>query len=75
MPMKYSAHVLDIRRSTNLWGITHPPLPLKLWRWLFCPRGWHLFDEVWSIEFGRELVCDPCQLVVMVSSVDETWQE
>ena len=75
MTLKYSKYVLDIRRSSHIYGITHLPLPQRLWHWLCCPRGWHLFDEVWSIETGRYLVCDPCQLVVNVSSIDETWLE
>jgi hypothetical protein len=33
----------------------------------------HLSDEVWSIETGRYLVWDACQLVVNVPSIDETW--
>ena len=29
--------------------------------------------RVWSIETGRYLVWDACQLAVNVSSIDETW--
>ena len=49
MAPKFHARMLEKRRTSNLYGITHPPVPLRLWRRICCPRGWHLFDEVWSL--------------------------
>jgi hypothetical protein len=52
-------------------GITYPVLftfsPLRsAWSRLMCPRGWHLFDEVHSMEFGHRLSCDACDLSVAI---------
>lgn len=40
-----------------------------LWRRIFCPRGWHLFDEVSSVEW-HYLGCDACGLAVQVADED-----
>ena len=53
-------------------GITYPALfanslARALWRRLCCPHGFHLFDEVHSIEFGHRLSCDACELGVCIS--------
>jgi hypothetical protein len=42
---------------------------LWLWRWLFCRRGWHLFDEVlssWDDGPAHYLYCDACELIVHI---------
>ena len=38
----------------------------KLWKNLFCPMGWHLFDEVQSID-EHYLSCDACDAMVHIS--------
>ncbi len=52
-------------------GYTHIWVPgclLPLWKWLFCSRGIHLWDEVLTYSKGWEhyLVCDACQLKVKI---------
>jgi hypothetical protein len=32
-----------------------------LWKRLFCRTGWHLWDEVWSLDF-HGLFCDACEI-------------
>ena len=58
-------------------GITYPiPLflqhgPLyRIWRRFMCPHGWHLLDEVWSLE-GHSLVCDACDLELQIVLAQE----
>ena len=43
-------------------GFTHfiPMWLLPVWKWLFCKRKWHLFDEVLSSDFHHFLYCDAC---------------
>lgn len=57
-------------------GMTHfvPFRLLYLWKRFFCKRNIHAFDEVESLE-GHYLVCDACQLIVNIKSVDTTYQE
>lgn len=62
-------------------GITHPARwnwALWLWRKFMCPREMHCFDEVLSgvrAANGRYnpedhyLVCDACQLMVLIDSI------
>lgn len=47
----------------NYLGVTHhmPLWALPLWKKLFCKSGWHLFDEVATLD-SNELVCDSCGL-------------
>ena len=56
----------------NWLDITYPyifqnSLVWYLWKRAFCPHGWHLFDEVWSIE-EHTLYCDACGLDIIISS-------
>lgn len=49
----------------NYQGYTYPHifdhrLVHAVWRRLFCPRGWHLWDECWSPE-AHVLFCDACE--------------
>lgn len=62
---------------TKFRGLTYPHFlgcwPLfQLWRRFMCPRDRHLFDETWSLE-AHYLVCDACQLMVHISSIETTW--
>lgn len=43
-------------------GITHfiPMTLLPLWAKLFCKKGWHVWDEVWSLH-DHYLYCDACE--------------
>lgn len=58
------------------YGITHhmPLMFLSAWGKIMCRREWHLFDEV---EYGDDhcLVCDACDLVVNIESIDKTFME
>lgn len=53
-------------------GITYPSIfahgfIYSLWKHIFCPRGWHLWDEVHSMEYGHSIYCDACELDVHIS--------
>ncbi len=66
----------------NYYGYTHIWVPgclLPLWKWLFCKRGIHLFDEVISYwgkgtektgpardGWHHRFCCDACQLEVYI---------
>ena len=58
----------------DYFGWTHLWVPVclyPLWRWLFCRRGIHLFDEVLSCGGNGDgwhhyFVCDACQLEVKI---------
>ena len=41
-----------------------------LWKLLFCPHEWHLFDEVWALE-RHYLSCDACGLSVYIDKFEE----
>lgn len=64
----------------DYYGMTHLPISPKLYKWwrkVFCKHGIHLFDEVMGTGMGDEwhhyLVCDACQLMVNIKSVDQTY--
>jgi len=66
-------------------GMTYPPFfwfewQYRLWSWLCCKRGWHLWDEVVSHSGDgphngawHYLSCDACNLSLNIDSVDETY--
>ena len=60
----------------NYHGITHlfPITLLPLWKKMLCNKNWHLFDEVESGD-DHYLVCDACDLVVNIESIDKTFME
>lgn len=63
-------------KSVSYRGISYPLFlarwPFKLlWLRFMCPREMHLFDEYVSDRHG--LVCDACQLDVLIADVDLTW--
>lgn len=37
-----------------------------LWKRWFCPKGWHLWDEVMSLE-DHSLYCDACEMEVWLT--------
>lgn len=41
-----------------------------IWKHLFCPSGWHLFDESMSEE-DHCLYCDACGLTVYIDHIIE----
>lgn len=51
----------------NYYDFTHyvPMWLLWLWKRIFCKRGWHAWDEVWSVE-RHYLVCDACEREVEI---------
>ena len=51
------------------FGITYPKVFQNeiiwfLWKKFFCNRGWHLFDEVQSV--NHYLYCDACEKTVLL---------
>ena len=59
-------------------GMTYPKflawgLSRKLWRRFMCRKEMHLFSEVLSggSPWHHYLVCDACQLVVNIESIDD----
>ncbi len=50
----------------KLGGHTYPgflePRPIRwLWKKIWCPRGWHLWDEVSNSDGDHYLHCDACE--------------
>lgn len=66
--------------TSEPFGITHrvPMWLLPFWRRRRCPKGAHCWDEVWGgSEPGNRhyLVCDACQLMVHVASIETTFAD
>lgn len=62
------------------YGITYPSILRfrfihKLWKWYFCKRNIHLFDECLSggYPWHHFLVCDCCQLMIDIEKIDTTY--
>lgn len=53
-------------------GITYPNNKTTKWHKAKCLRGQHILDEVWSVD-AHYLVCDHCQLMIHISSIDKTY--
>ena len=58
------------RMKEKCYGITYPcPVFLqkdwcwKLWAKVMCPKGWHLLDEVMSLN-NHYLFCDACEISI-----------
>jgi len=52
-------------------GYTHyfPQFLLPLWKIIFCKRGWHLWDEIYTVwDDGKHdsLYCDACGISVFL---------
>ena len=56
--------VMDGRATMHTYpGIFDNRLARFIWRRWFCPRGWHLWDEVLSGLHERHyLTCDACSM-------------
>lgn len=56
--------------ATGYFGITHhlPRMLSRIWRYVCCRRGWHLFDECYGDD--HNLVCDACQLYVHIARIE-----
>lgn len=55
------------------YGITHSMNKKEIKNWQGCKVGWHLFDEVISYHYESPthyLMCDCCELVVNIKSID-----
>jgi hypothetical protein len=57
----------------NYKGYTYPKflqnkLCWYLWKRIFCKRGWHLWDEVSSLD-EHYLYCDACECQVEIHTV------
>ena len=46
-------------RGYSYWLILDRPFIQWLWYKIFCKKGWHLWDEVYSID-EHYLFCDAC---------------
>lgn len=54
-------------------GYSYPALLsafIPVWKRLLCSRGWHLWDEVWSVR-EHYLQCDACKTVLHISKVEK----
>ena len=56
----------------DYFGVTHavPMWALPLWRRIFCRKNMHVFDEVVSSGDEHYLVCDACELVIEIKTID-----
>ena len=59
--------------KSQYYGVTYPSILDKswiqrLWKKYMCPFGWHLLDEVWSIE-SHSLFCDACEMDFKIDRV------
>lgn len=67
-------------RMRELWlDVTYPYIFQNiifwwLWKKIFCPTGFHLFDEVQSV-YDHYLSCDACDFVVNISRDNEPLKE
>lgn len=67
-------------RMRELWlDVTYPYIFQNsviqwLWKRVFCPTGFHLFDEVQSVD-DHCLSCDACDFVVNISRDNEQLKE
>ena len=50
-------------------GYTHyiPLFLLPLWKQLFCKRGWHIWDEIYTTNYEHYLFCDACEKEVHIN--------
>ncbi len=60
-------------RAYSYWGLLDNSLAHYLWRGLFCPMGWHLWDEVLSStaddpQRRHYLFCDACDETLDIAS-------
>jgi hypothetical protein len=66
----YSTRIIGRSEKSFMKQITYPKLFQfslfwYLWAGVFCPIGWHLFDEVQTLE-DRSLFCDACGLDIKI---------
>lgn len=72
----FKSMMVKPNRMGEEWlGITYPyllqnRLCLFIWRKIFCPGGFHLFDEVQSVEH-HYLSCDACDYAVNLATSNE----
>lgn len=63
------------RMKEKRLDITYPyflqnKFSLWMWKKVFCPKGFHLFDEVQSVEH-HYLSCDACEYTVNLATSNE----
>ena len=51
-------------------ALAHRPI-YWLWARIFCPRGWHLWDETWAIDW-HGMSCDACYAALQIQQEDDT---
>ena len=64
---------------TKYRGITYPAVldydcARAIWKHLFCPIEWHLFDEV-EASIDHYLICDACELIVEIEKINTEYME
>ena len=64
-------------KMNKYMGITHclPLFLCKPWKAMMCKRKIHIFDEVECSDGDHHLVCDACQLIVNIESIDNSYVE
>lgn len=64
-------------KGYSYWNVLGNPKAQKWWKRVFCPMGWHLWDEVETWPDGKPehyLVCDACDEEIAI--VDKHyWKE
>lgn len=58
----------------TLWDGWLPEWIYKFWKNIFCPRGVHMLDEVWSLE-NHYLYCDACGFEIDIKTREEELEE
>lgn len=58
----------NIKKSNKYKGYTYPKILqnnfiFSIWKNFFCVKGWHLWDEVLSIQ-DHYLHCDACEQTI-----------
>lgn len=58
--------MMEDRLDITYPGLFQNSLMLNIWKNIFCPAGWHLFDELQSMD-DHYLSCDACDLAIHIS--------
>lgn len=63
------------RMREDWLGVTYPKIlqnkfVWRAWKFIFCPMGFHLFDELQSVD-DHYLSCDSCDFVVHIAQDNE----
>lgn len=67
---KYHGITYQRNIAKNLLGSSEDDEMYQLWSKIHCPKEWHLFDEIVTLE-SHELHCDACGLTVGIDYIQE----